>query len=64
MKIPAQAIKSAAIESLRTVHDPEISVNIYDLGLIYKLEIDEDGVADVHMTLTSPAHLIIRLIYI
>ena len=54
MKIPKKAIKSAAIESLRTVYDPEISVNIYDLGLIYKLEIDDDGVADVHMTLTSP----------
>ena len=54
IKIPIAAIKSAAIESLRTVYDPEISVNIYDLGLIYKLEIDDDGVADVHMTLTSP----------
>jgi metal-sulfur cluster biosynthetic enzyme len=42
MKIPKKAIKSAAIESLRTVYDPEISVNIYDLGLIYKLEIDDD----------------------
>ena len=54
MKIPTHAIKSAAVESLRAVYDPEISVNIYDLGLIYRLEIDEDGVADVHMTLTSP----------
>jgi FeS assembly SUF system protein len=54
MKIPKKAIKSAAIESLRTVYDPEISVNIYDLGLIYKLEIDDNGVADVQMTLTSP----------
>ena len=54
MKIPTAAIKSAAIASLKCVYDPEISVNIYDLGLIYKLEIDDDGVADVHMTLTSP----------
>ena len=54
MKIPTAAIKSAAIEAIRSVYDPEISVNIYDLGLIYRLEIDDDGVADVHMTLTSP----------
>jgi FeS assembly SUF system protein len=54
MKIPTAAtIKSTAIEAIKTVYDPEISVNIYDLGLIYKLEIDDDGVADVHMTLTS-----------
>lgn len=38
---------------IRTVYDPEISVNIYDLGLIYEIEIS-DGVADVKMTLTSP----------
>ena len=54
MKIPTRAIKSAIIESLKTVHDPEISVNIYDLGLIYKLEVDEEGTVDVNMTLTSP----------
>jgi len=54
MKIPKNIIQSAAIESVKQVYDPEISVNIYDLGLIYKLEIDDDGVADVHMTLTSP----------
>jgi len=54
MKKPKTAIHSAAIETMKQIYDPEISVNIYDLGLIYKLEIDDDGVADVHMTLTSP----------
>jgi FeS assembly SUF system protein len=54
MKIPKSVIQNAAIETVKQIYDPEISVNIYDLGLIYKLEIDDDGVADVHMTLTSP----------
>jgi len=39
---------------IRTVFDPEIPVNIYELGLIYGIEISDDGVADVKMTLTSP----------
>ncbi|MCU7811003.1 MAG: SUF system Fe-S cluster assembly protein [Candidatus Thiodiazotropha sp. (ex Notomyrtea botanica)] len=43
------------IEALRTVYDPEIPVNIYDLGLIYRIEVDESGVVEVDMTLTAPA---------
>lgn len=42
------------IKALRDVHDPEIPVNIYDLGLIYDLGVDEQGVAQVRMTLTAP----------
>jgi FeS assembly SUF system protein len=42
------------VEALRTVHDPEIPVNIYDLGLIYRLEVDDSGVVEVEMTLTAP----------
>jgi FeS assembly SUF system protein len=41
-------------EVLRTVYDPEIPVNIYEMGLIYKLEVDDNGVVDVDMTLTAP----------
>ena len=48
------ALKEQVIEALKTVHDPEISVNIYDLGLIYELEIDEQGKAEIKMTLTAP----------
>jgi FeS assembly SUF system protein len=47
--------REALIEALRTVMDPEIPVNIYDLGLIYRLEIDEQGRVEVDMTLTAPA---------
>ncbi len=43
-----------AIEALRTVYDPEIPVNIFDLGLIYELDIHKDGSAKVVMTLTAP----------
>ena len=47
-------IIKALIKALREVHDPEIPVNIYDLGLIYDLGVDEQGVAQVRMTLTAP----------
>ncbi len=42
------------VEVLKTVYDPEIPVNIYDLGLVYKIDIKDDGVLDVDMTLTAP----------
>ncbi len=48
-------LRERLIEALRTVHDPEIPVNIYDLGLIYRLEVDAQGVVLVEMTLTAPA---------
>lgn len=47
--------REALIEALRSVQDPEIPVNIYDLGLIYRLEVDEKGKVEVDMTLTAPA---------
>ncbi|HRP97572.1 MAG TPA: SUF system Fe-S cluster assembly protein [Rhodocyclaceae bacterium] len=48
-------LREAVIEALRTVYDPEIPVNIYDLGLIYALSIDaSDGSVDISMTLTAP----------
>jgi len=43
------------VEALRQVHDPEIPVNIYDLGLIYEKTIDEKGDVKIRMTLTAPA---------
>ena len=46
--------REAVIEALQTVHDPEIPVNIYDLGLIYELDIAQDGSVTIEMTLTAP----------
>jgi FeS assembly SUF system protein len=42
------------IDQLRTIYDPEIPVNIYELGLIYEINIDEDLNVEIKMTLTSP----------
>lgn len=53
--VEVEALRESIIAALREVHDPEIPLNIYDLGLIYRIEIDEDGFVDVIMTLTSPA---------
>lgn len=49
------ADRDAVIDALQTIYDPEIPVNIYDLGLIYDLEIDERGNVAIDMTLTAPA---------
>ena len=48
-------IKEQVTEQLRTVFDPEIPVNIYELGLVYDVAVNERGLVDVTMTLTSPA---------
>lgn len=49
-----ELLTERAIEALKTVYDPEMPVNIYDLGLIYGIEIDDEAVAHVTMTLTAP----------
>ena len=48
-------VEEAVVEALKTVYDPEIPVNIYELGLIYGVEVSEDGRAEIRMTLTAPA---------
>jgi len=48
-------LHEAIVATLKTIFDPEIPVNIYDLGLIYKIAIDEKGMAKIDMTLTTPA---------
>lgn len=48
-------IESRIVDVLRTVYDPEIPVNIYDLGLIYRVELHDDGSLDIDMTFTAPS---------
>lgn len=52
---PPQDLKRKVIELLETCYDPEIPVNIYELGLIYDVDIDPSGAVSIQMTLTSPA---------
>ncbi len=47
-------IKNKIIEEIKKIYDPEIPVNIYELGLIYKIEIDKKKNVNIDMTLTSP----------
>ncbi|MEM7369295.1 MAG: iron-sulfur cluster assembly protein [Bacteroidota bacterium] len=48
-------IKETIIEQIKTIYDPEIPVNIYELGLIYDISVSEEGSAKILMTLTAPA---------
>jgi FeS assembly SUF system protein len=48
------ALGDRVIEALRTVYDPEIPVNIFELGLIYRIDVDDDDAVHIDMTLTSP----------
>lgn len=48
------ALMEAIVSALRTVNDPEIPVNIYDLGLIYRIEVKTESVVEIDMTLTAP----------
>lgn len=52
--VPVAAVE-AVIDGIKTVYDPEIPVNIYELGLIYKCDIAENGDVAIDMTLTAPA---------
>lgn len=52
--VEQKLLEGQAIEGIRMVYDPEIPVNIYDLGLIYDVRVDARGEATVAMTLTSP----------
>ncbi len=53
--VDAKVLNEQIVETLKTCFDPEIPVNIYELGLIYKIDVNEKGAAQVQMTLTSPA---------
>ena len=47
-------IEEKIVDVLKTVYDPEIPVDVYNLGLIYRIELSDDGTLDVDMTLTAP----------
>ena len=49
-----EPLRSALVDVLKTVYDPEIPVDIWELGLIYELDVDEAGGVKIRMTLTSP----------
>ena len=50
----SEKIKEEVAEVLRSVYDPEIPVNIYELGLVYSIDVDDAGAVHIEMTLTSP----------
>jgi FeS assembly SUF system protein len=53
-KFTPQELKEEVIEVLKTIYDPEIPVNIYELGLIYDIKISDSGNVHIEMTLTAP----------
>jgi FeS assembly SUF system protein len=52
---PPEQLQEQVIEAIREVYDPEISVNLYDLGLIYDIQFDLQNNVSIQMTLTAPA---------
>ena len=48
------AMEERIVDVLKTVYDPEIPVNIFDLGMIYKIDVHNDGTVDLDMTFTAP----------
>jgi FeS assembly SUF system protein len=53
--IERSLFEAEVVEQIRTVYDPEIPVNVYDLGLIYDIQVDDEKNVHIMMTLTSPA---------
>lgn len=51
---PGSDLQASVVEVLKSIYDPEIPVDIYELGLIYDVDISEDGDATITMTLTTP----------
>lgn len=54
-QLSKQDVETQIIDTLKTVYDPEIPVDIYELGLIYEINLDEEFNAEILMTLTSPS---------
>jgi FeS assembly SUF system protein len=49
-----QELENKIIETIKTIYDPEIPINIYDIGLIYEINVNDDDSVDILMTLTTP----------
>ena len=54
MAVNKEEIRKRVIEALKQVYDPEIPINVWDLGLIYGVNVTDDGVVNIKMTLTAP----------
>jgi FeS assembly SUF system protein len=54
-KVNKQELEDRIIQTLKTCYDPEIPVDVFELGLIYEIRIDDDANVNIKMTLTSPA---------
>ncbi|MDO8549604.1 MAG: SUF system Fe-S cluster assembly protein [Ignavibacteria bacterium] len=55
VEVSKQVLEEKVIEALKSCYDPEIPVNIFELGLIYEIGIDDEANVEIKMTLTSPA---------
>lgn len=55
MELDKKELEKKIVEALKTVYDPEIPVDIYELGLIYEIKIDDEANVEIEMTLTSPS---------
>jgi FeS assembly SUF system protein len=55
MELDKKTLEKKIVEALKTVYDPEIPVDIYELGLIYEIKIDDQANVEIEMTLTSPS---------
>lgn len=55
MEVDTKALENKVIEVLKTCYDPEIPIDIYELGLIYEVNVDDDAKVSIEMTLTSPS---------
>ena len=53
-RVSPEILRKLVIETIKTVYDPEIPINVYDLGLIYGVDVDEDHNVVITMTLTTP----------
>jgi FeS assembly SUF system protein len=55
MSVDKKAVENRVVEVLKTCYDPEIPIDIYELGLIYDVKVDDEANVEIEMTLTSPS---------